>query len=64
MHTDKDEPEIGINTIRCGNCEKEFDIFLDPHHAYRCEDLNSKDSEVTSLESLRLIYGQHLMRSL
>jgi hypothetical protein len=40
-HADSSKREDGINTLRCGNCEKYFDIFLDPNHAYRCGARNS-----------------------
>ena len=44
LDVERSKREDGINTLRCGNCEKEFDIFLDPNHAYRCGALNSMET--------------------
>ena len=41
---ERSKREDGINTLRCGNCEKEYDIFLDPNHPYRCGALNSMET--------------------
>ena len=44
IQPERSKREDGINTLRCGNCEKEYDIFLDPNHAYRCGALNSMET--------------------
>ncbi len=41
---ERSKREDGINTLRCGNCENEYDIFQDPNHVCRCGTLNSMET--------------------
>jgi len=41
---ERSKREDGIHSLRCGNCEKVYDIFLDPNHGYRCGALNSMET--------------------
>jgi len=40
---ERSKREDGINTLRCGHCENEYDICSDPNHMYRCGALNTME---------------------